>query len=146
MGAADVVPGVSGGTIAFITDIYDELLDSIKRLGPGAVLAQDGIAACWKHINGAFLLTFGSGILLSLFSLARVISGLLVPHPIPLWSFFTGLMLGSVNKLWPWKQTTADQVFNVLPQTYEHLTGQTAQLTLALAMDGALCGGDGVGD
>ncbi|ELU09799.1 hypothetical protein CAPTEDRAFT_196432, partial [Capitella teleta] len=53
MGAADVVPGVSGGTIAFITGIYDELLDSIKRLGPGAlkVLAQDGIAACWKHIN-----------------------------------------------------------------------------------------------
>ena len=264
MGAADVVPGVSGGTIAFITGIYDELLDSIKRLGPGAlkVLAQEGIVACWQYINGAFLLTLGSGILLSLFSLAQVISWLLATHPIPLWSFFTGLilvsvwhmlrqldgvkvstvvvllagamlawwisgmtpqgatapelpllfvcgavaicamilpgisgsflllllgvyqpvlnavasldipvlatvasgcviglllfsrflswllayarhftlalltglMLGSVNKLWPWKQATADQLFNVLPQTYEQLSGQSAQLSLALGM------------
>lgn len=264
MGAADVVPGVSGGTIAFITGIYDELLNSIKRLGPGAlkVLAREGVTACWKHINGTFLLTLGSGILFSLFSLAKVISGLLVSHPIPLWSFFTGLilvsvwhmvrqlngirlstllmllsgvalawwisgmtpsgaidpqwpflfasgalaicamilpgvsgsflllllgvyqpvltavasldipvlgtvasgcivglllftrflswvlayarhltlafltglMLGAVNTLWPWKQATGVQVFNVLPGTYEQVSGQSAQLTLALVM------------
>lgn len=264
MGAADVVPGVSGGTIAFITGIYDELLGSIRKLGPQAlsILFRQGFFAFWHFINGPFLLTLGCGILLSLFTLARLISHLLVLYPIPVWSFFvglilvsvwhmlrqlpgikpltmlglaagagvawwvsalapvgvvepslpaffvygavaicamilpgisgsflllllgvyqpvlqavstlnlavlavlaagcitgllvfsrllswllahartltlaflTGLMLGSVNKLWPWKQVAGDELVNILPQTYEQLTGQSAELALAIPM------------
>ena len=65
MGAADVVPGVSGGTIAFITGIYTELLDSIKSINLEAVrtLFKEGPAAAWHSINGTFLLVLGSGIL-----------------------------------------------------------------------------------
>ena len=79
MGAADVVPGVSGGTIAFITGIYDELLLSINKLGPSALrlLFRKGFLAFWHHINGSFLLTLGCGVLLSLFTLAKGISWLL---------------------------------------------------------------------
>ncbi len=264
MGAADVVPGVSGGTIAFITGIYDELLGSIKKLGPEAlmVLFRQGFFAFWHFINGSFLLTLGCGIFLSLFTLAKLISWLLVAHPIPVWSFFvglvlvsvwhmlrqmprlridtfisliagaafawwisgmtpahaadpslliffacgavavcamilpgisgsfllllmgvyqpvlnavstlnfvvlgvlasgcvvgllgfsrilswllvharsitfsflTGLMLGSVNKLWPWKQAGTEEMINILPQTYEQLTGQSSQLIVACIM------------
>ncbi len=264
MGAADVVPGVSGGTIAFITGIYDELLGSIKKVGPEAlgVLFRQGFFAFWHFINGSFLLTLGCGIFLSLFTLAKLISWLLVTHPIPVWSFFvglvlvsvwhmlrqlpglqittfvslvvgaglawwisgmtpahaadpslpvffacgavavcamilpgisgsfllllmgvyqpvlnavstlnfmvlgvlaagcvigllifsrvlswllihvrsmtfaflTGLMLGSVNKLWPWKQVDTDTMVNILPQTYEQLTGESAQLAIAIPM------------
>ena len=72
MGAADVVPGVSGGTIAFVTGIYTELLDSIKNINLQALktLFKDGPRAFWQSINGTFLLVLGSGILLALLSLA----------------------------------------------------------------------------
>jgi len=97
MGAADVVPGVSGGTIAFITGIYQELLDSLSRIGPHCitVLRREGIAATWRYINGSFLLALFGGILLSIFSLARVINLLLQTYPILVWSFFFGLILAS---------------------------------------------------
>ncbi len=95
MGAADVVPGVSGGTIAFITGIYDQLLNSLKKCSPGAlkVLFSEGIAACWRHINGTFLVTLFTGILTSVFTLARLITWLLEHYPIQVWSFFFGLVL-----------------------------------------------------
>lgn len=98
MGAADVVPGVSGGTIAFISGIYVELIDTIKSLNLRAlnVLRREGVTAAWTHINGKFLVTLLAGILTSLFSLAKVMQYLLVSHPLPLWSFFTGLIVGSV--------------------------------------------------
>ena len=98
MGAADVVPGVSGGTIAFVSGIYIELIDTIKSLNLQAlrVLKSQGIAAAWWHINGNFLVVLLSGILTSLFSLAVVMQYLLVEHPLPLWSFFVGLIAGSV--------------------------------------------------
>lgn len=98
MGAADVVPGVSGGTIAFISGIYVELIDTIKSLNLRAlkVLRAEGFAAAWAYINGKFLVTLLAGILTSLFSLAKVMQYLLVAHPLPLWSFFTGLIVGSV--------------------------------------------------
>lgn len=97
MGAADVVPGVSGGTIAFITGIYQELLDSLSRIGPHCVtiLRRQGIAAVWQYVNGGFLLALFTGILLSIFSLSRVISHLLQTYPIVVWSFFFGLILAS---------------------------------------------------
>lgn len=98
MGAADVVPGVSGGTIAFITGILDTLLESIRRINPNliGVIKAQGIKGAFNHINGPFLLCVFGGILTSIFTLSKVISYLLVTHPIPVWSFFFGLILISV--------------------------------------------------
>ena len=95
MGSADIIPGVSGGTIAFITGIYEELISSIKSVDHQALrlLISGKPAAFWKKINGRFLIVLLSGILLSLVSLARLISSLLENHPIQLWSFFFGLIL-----------------------------------------------------
>ena len=111
MGAADVVPGVSGGTIAFIVGIYEELIDSIKSIN-GTTLKQlftGKIAAFWKGINANFLLSIVGGIGISIFSLAKIITYLLVYHPILVWSFFFGLVLASTwfvskdIKQWNWK-------------------------------------------
>lgn len=98
MGAADVVPGVSGGTIAFITGIYDELLHSLRQCGPGAlvVLFKQGIPAFWRHINGNFLLAVFGGVLLSIKTFASVISFCLENYPVLVWAFFTGLIGASV--------------------------------------------------
>lgn len=98
MGAADVVPGVSGGTIAFITGIYDTLLESIRRINPSVIgiWKRDGFKAAFQHINGLFLIALFGGVLTSIATLAKLISWLLVTHPIPLWSFFFGLILVSV--------------------------------------------------
>lgn len=95
MGAADLVPGVSGGSIALITGIYEQLLDSIKSVDGKALnlLKKLEIKAFWKHINGRFLLTLLAGILTSIFSLSKIISYLMEEHPIPLWSFFSGLIV-----------------------------------------------------
>lgn len=98
MGAADVVPGVSGGTIAFITGIYDTLLESIRRINPSVlgIWKRQGIKAAFEHINGGFLIALFGGVFTSIATLAKLISWLLVTHPIPLWSFFFGLILVSV--------------------------------------------------
>ena len=98
MGAADVVPGVSGGTIAFITGIYEELIESINNINLGAlkVLKNDGIKSFWNHINGTFFVFLFAGIILSIFSLATGVSYLLDNHPVLLWSFFFGLIIASV--------------------------------------------------
>ncbi|MHA2939666.1 DUF368 domain-containing protein [Vibrio sp. RC27] len=98
MGAADVVPGVSGGTIAFITGIYDTLLESIRRINPSLItlLRQSGVKAAFQHINGFFLIALFGGIFTSILTLAKLISWLLTTHPVPLWSFFFGLILVSV--------------------------------------------------
>lgn len=97
MGGADVVPGVSGGTIAFITGIYEELLDSIKSFDLEAIKLLKGfeIKALWKHINGTFLITLFAGIATSLLSLATLITYLLNNYPIQVWSFFFGLIVVS---------------------------------------------------
>ncbi len=98
MGAADVVPGVSGGTIAFITGIYDTLLESIRRINPSllSIWKREGTKAAFNHINGFFLLALFSGIFVSIATLAKLITWLLNTHPIPIWSFFFGLILVSV--------------------------------------------------
>lgn len=97
MGAADVVPGVSGGTVAFITGIYEKLVESIKSIEPRAVrlLFKEGPAAFWDHINGTFLLVLALGVGTSIVTLARVITDLLDKQPELLWSFFFGLILVS---------------------------------------------------
>lgn len=98
MGAADVVPGVSGGTIAFISGIYEELLQSISNINLDLfkTLKKEGIKSAWKQLNGNFLLALFSGIFISVLSLAKIISWLLETKPILVWSFFFGLVLASV--------------------------------------------------
>ncbi len=96
MGAADIVPGVSGGTIALIAGIYEEFIDALKSFSSAlGVLKNKGLAATWKHINGSFLLALFSGIALSLITLVQFIKYALKEHPIMLWAFFFGLVLAS---------------------------------------------------
>lgn len=97
MGAADVVPGVSGGTIAFITGIYERLLNAIKSINPTALslLFKEGIAAAWKHIDGNFLVALFSGIFVSLFTLSKGLKWCLSTYPQLLWAFFFGLIIAS---------------------------------------------------
>ncbi len=98
MGAADVVPGVSGGTIAFISGIYEELLTSISKVNLSLLktLKTNGIKAAWKQANGAFLLSLVIGIFISIVSLAKALKWMLENEPILLWSFFFGLILASI--------------------------------------------------
>lgn len=111
MGAADVVPGVSGGTIAFIVGIYDELINSIKSINGESLklLFSGNLKAFWQYIHANFLFSILLGIGISVFSLAKVITWLLVAHPVLVWSFFFGLVLASTwfvskdIKEWNWK-------------------------------------------
>ena len=111
MGAADVVPGVSGGTIAFIAGIYDELINSIKSINMHSLklLFTGKIAAFWKAVNGNFLFALLLGIAISVFSLAKLITYFLLNEPVLVWSFFFGLVLASTwfvtkdIKGWNWK-------------------------------------------
>jgi len=95
MGAADIVPGVSGGSIALITGIYEELLRSINSFNGDSLklLLKFEFKAFFQAVNGAFLLSLFLGIMTSIFSLSKLITYLMAEHPIPLWSFFCGLIL-----------------------------------------------------
>ena len=97
MGGADVIPGVSGGTIAFITGIYDEFVGSIASINMEAVrlLLRGRFKDFWKHINGSFLLALIAGIGISVLSLAGLMQYLLESHPIQTWAFFFGLIVAS---------------------------------------------------
>ena len=97
MGAADVIPGVSGGTIAFITGIYDEFVGSIARVDAEAVrlLLKGKIRNFWNHINGWFLLSVLAGIGVSVVSLAGLMQMFLNDYPIQTWAFFFGLIVAS---------------------------------------------------
>ncbi|MCK9238126.1 MAG: DUF368 domain-containing protein [Thiopseudomonas sp.] len=117
MGAADVVPGVSGGTIAFITGIYGQLLDALANMPQAALLLLKGrVKQAWALAHVNFLLILFAGILTSIVSLARLITWLLEYHSIAVWSFFFGLVLvscyfvGRDIKRWNW----ARYVFFVL--------------------------------
>ncbi|MBA3391196.1 MAG: DUF368 domain-containing protein [Deltaproteobacteria bacterium] len=98
MGAADVVPGVSGGTIAFISGIYEELLATIRSFGPETlrVLRTQGVRSAWLQINGTFLVTLLAGIATSIVLLVRPITWALEHEPVLMWSFFFGLVAASV--------------------------------------------------
>ncbi|MEC4768256.1 DUF368 domain-containing protein [Halomonas sp. CUBES01] len=97
MGAADAVPGVSGGTIAFISGIYEELILTIKQFGPGAFGAwrQGGWSGLVEHLNLAFLVPLFAGIVVSLFSVAHLALWLMDAHPLLLDGFFFGLVAAS---------------------------------------------------
>ena len=115
MGMADVVPGVSGGTIAFISGIYEELLDSIRSVNVTAVklLLKGRFGEFWRHVNGRFLLPVLAGIAVAIFSLARLMTYLLDHHPIAIWSFFFGLIIASALLVaqqigrWNWRIVVA---------------------------------------
>lgn len=97
MGAADVIPGVSGGTIAFITGIYDDLIGSLNSINKTALqlFFSGRFKDFWKHINGNFLVSLFCGILVSVLALAGLMQYLLVSHPIQTWAFFFGLIVAS---------------------------------------------------
>ena len=98
MGAADVVPGVSGGTIAFISGVYEELIATLNSINLNSLktLKLQGVSATWKRINGNFLLALFGGILLSILSLSKLVAWLLHEEPVLLWAFFFGLVLASI--------------------------------------------------
>lgn len=98
MGAADAVPGVSGGTIAFISGIYEELISTISNVNVNLfkILFKEGFKPFWKVLNGNFLLALLSGIIVSFVSFMRLAKYLLENHPILIWSFFFGLIVASI--------------------------------------------------
>lgn len=115
MGAADVVPGVSGGTIAFIVGIYEELINSIKSINLATLKLFFTLKwkAFFQAINAPFLIAVMVGIMISVFSLAKIITYLLEFHPILVWSFFFGLIIASIHsvskevKSWQWNRWLA---------------------------------------
>ncbi len=98
MGAAEVVPGVSGGTIAFVSGFYERLVNGIARLTPFSLLElpKIGFAAWWKKYDLGFLVVLFGAMLVSVLILARGVSYLLTEHPVGIWSFFFGLVLSSI--------------------------------------------------
>jgi putative membrane protein len=97
MGIAEVIPGVSGGTIAFITGIYETLLNSIKAINPSLIttLKNDGIKGVWEAVNGTFLVALFGGMGVSIILFAKVITGLMETNKELLWAFFFGLIVAS---------------------------------------------------
>ncbi len=147
MGAADVVPGVSGGTIAFITEIYEELVNSIKSINVQALkdLFSKGVGAFWRQINGNFLLAVFLGILISIFSLARLLEHLLQTYPILVWSFFFGLIVASAiyvaRKITHWSINKVIGIIVGIAVAYmitELTPAQTPEATWFIFISGAL--------
>lgn len=111
MGAANVIPGVSGGTIALITNIYETLINALKSFDGKAVklLFNGELKAFSRHINLSFLSAIGLGIVISIFSIAKIFDYLLNEHPVQIWAFFFGLVLASVYYVgktvsnWTWR-------------------------------------------
>ncbi len=98
MGIAELVPGVSGGTIAFVTGIYEEFIGTINNvnLSTFQTWKKNGFKVFWTKLNGNFILVLFAGMAISILSFSKLISWLLENHPIPVWSFFFGLVLASV--------------------------------------------------
>ena len=97
MGIAEVIPGVSGGTIAFITGIYEQFIGALKSIDFSlfGILKNEGIGAAWKKIDGNFLATLGLGMMTSILLLVNIVTYLIEFYPLLLWSFFFGLILAS---------------------------------------------------
>jgi putative membrane protein len=115
MGAADVVPGVSGGTVAFIAGIYEELIDTINNVDIKFFKnwKEQGLLMAWNKMNGNFLFALLFGIGISILSFAKLITYLMKTHPIAIWSFFFGLIIASVVYMfkeitqWKWNSILA---------------------------------------
>ena len=98
MGIADAIPGVSGGTIALLLGIYEELISSISNIKINLFhdLKKNGIKYCWDKINGNFLFSLSFGVLISLVSFVKIFSLLIQKYPLLIWSFFLGLILATL--------------------------------------------------
>lgn len=121
MGASDVVPGVSGGTIAFITGIYERLINAIKSINIANIklFFTGKFKQFWINIDGTFLLCLMLGIATSFLSLANLITYLIENQPVYVWSFFFGLILASIvfvgrNVRWNWKTVVTTLIFTLL--------------------------------
>ena len=145
MGAADVVPGVSGGTVAFIVGIYEELINSIKSINTAnlRLLFRGQFRSFWQGINANFLLSIVLGIGISIFSLAKIITYLLVNQPILVWAFFFGLVLASTwfvaKEIKQWQvKTVISFVIGTIMAFY--ITVATPAETLTHPLSIFLCG------
>ena len=113
MGAANVIPGVSGGTIALITNIYEDFVNALKSCNGTAIklLMTGQFKEFSNHINLTFLAAILLGIVISIFSIAKIFEFLLEENPAQIWAFFFGLVLASVYLIgksvtyWSWKNT-----------------------------------------
>ena len=101
MGAANVIPGVSGGTIAFITGIFNRLVASLRSFNASLLrrLLRGNFRKAFRHVDGAFLLPLGIGVVVSILSLAKLAKYLLAEHPVCTWAFFFGLILASIFRV-----------------------------------------------
>ena len=113
MGVAEIIPGVSGGTIAFITGIYEELIESIKSINSNGIklLLSLQFKKFWDHINGQFLMTLLFGMVFSILFLSRIIEFLLTDHPFKIWGFFFGLIIASIFII---QKSIKNKKFNLL--------------------------------
>ena len=102
IGATDVIPGVSGGTIAFISGIYEELIRSIDGVNFSLIstFKNEGFKATWKQSNGSFLVSLLIGVFISILSFAKLITHLLHQKPVLVWAFFFGLVIASIVIMW----------------------------------------------
>ena len=147
MGAADIVPGVSGGTIALVTGIYQRLISALKSIGPSTLVCcyKEGIKAAWQKIDGTFLVTLFAGILTSIVLFARVLHYAIEHFPMFIWPCFFGLVLASaiyVSKevgKWNWQRVTMLVLGTVIASMISLASGAQIELTpLSLFLSGSL--------
>ena len=128
MGAADAVPGVSGGTIAFISGIYEELILTISNINLSLfkILKERGISEFWKQLNGNFIIALLTGIAISFISFMKLAKYLIENQPILIWSFFFGLIIASIayigKKIKTWNIKTGANLNNLLMQIMDKST------------------------
>ncbi len=145
MGAADLVPGVSGGTIAFISGIYERLISAIASLDIRAVrlVLKGDIKAAWQHIDGAFLLALALGILSAIFTLAHLIESLVENQPVLIWSFFSGLILASIlfllRRVWP--RSIGALIFVFIGAVFAYGLGELHMASMPVTPVFVFCGG-----
>ncbi len=114
MGIAEVVPGVSGGTIAFITGIYERFIGALKSIDFSlfSTLKNEGIAGAWQKIDGTFLFTLAAGMFTSIILFVNIVTHLIDNYPVLVWAFFFGLILASA--IYVGKQIPEWKIGNIL--------------------------------
>lgn len=150
MGAADAVPGVSGGTIALIAGIYRELIDTISNIDLELLktIKTDGFKVFWAQLNGNFILALLTGILVSFVSFMRLAKYLIENEPILIWSFFFGLVVASIifvaKQITRWKMRSiigiiAGAIFAYYISTLPAMSDNDNPLFLLFAGSLAIC-------
>ena len=138
MGTADLLPGVSGGTVALILGVYEELIQSIVSINLKNLksLKNNGINPFWVNINGEFLIVLFLGIITAILSFSFAIDWLIIEHPIPLWSFFLGLLIASIfilkNTLNKW--STSNSIIAIFSATLSFMFTQMTPVDEEIGM------------